>query len=101
MMKNKLEGDLKISPIVYLIVAIFILVVIITFIFSGWNKEINTINEENNLRGECIMWISAETGPCVDKLDIINKEGEFIYPYLNKTYGVAKEDEAKKACLCP
>ncbi|RLJ00070.1 MAG: hypothetical protein DRP06_02560 [Candidatus Aenigmatarchaeota archaeon] len=100
-MKNKLVGDLKISPIIYLIVAIFILVVIITFIFNGWNPEIDSVNKENNLRGECARWISSKTGPCEDKLDATNLKGELIYPYLNKIYGMAKDDKARHFCMCP
>ncbi|MCK4730574.1 MAG: hypothetical protein KAT28_04595 [Candidatus Aenigmarchaeota archaeon] len=101
MMKSKLKGDIKISPIVYLIITIFVLVVIITLIFNVWNPEIIGINEENNLRGECAMWISAKTGPCEDKINAIDKGGKPIYPYLNKTYGVAKEDKARLFCMCP
>ncbi len=101
MMKNEFKGDLKISPIIYLIVTIFILVVIIAFIFNIWNPGIYSANEEMNLRGECTKWISAETGPCVDKLDVPDLEGELIYPSLNKTYGEAKRDDAEKFCMCP
>lgn len=100
MMKNKLKGDLKISPIVYLIIALIVIVVLISLIFNVWNPNILGANEENNLRGECAKWISAKTGPCEDKLNI-TMEGKPIYPYLNKTYGMAKEDKAKEFCMCP
>ena len=100
MMKNKLKGDLKISPIVYLIIALFVLVVIIALVFNVWNPSIFGVNEENNLRGECAKWISSETGPCEDKINA-TKGGKPIYPYLNKTYGEIKRDDAEKFCMCP